>query len=728
MGDFERSRGPCAVVGPACAGYTLHKFTSRAFREYLLQRQASGTEAHRLLASKCFHVNGKPATGGCILALGDLVQLDRDRGQGGTVPEDGGRRRMTVSGRGADLPAVEDSVAFRAFYRAQCLAPAVDWARSLDLLRLPLPASFRLNIASPLAHDARAAILRLAGPSLRQVPWMARGSAFALAPGPPELTPAAAAGFAELLGQCQLSGEVVQQEIASMLPAALLAPVPPDAAVLDLCCAPGSKSTQLLDMVVAAAWAAGASLSSSVIVANDVDAARLERTKCRVELQPSAPVVLTCWDAKAFPTLVHGGKVLLFDRILVDAPCSGDGTLRKNPGKWASWSVAPGLRNHREQLAILRRGMELLQPGGRLVYSTCSLNPVECEAVVHAALETEADFELLDAHALLGDAAAFLTPGLERWLVPHPGFHGGSGDDGLLRERLEEGFDGCAELLPSMFPPTTPSRVQLRRCARVLPSAADCGGFFAAVIQRGTIDDGPRLPARRARVVAPLCALAPGVMDHISNFFELDWSQGGVLAGSSLACVVATGGSTADGGDGALTCIAAVSNTLLHVELPEEHRDGLMGCGLPVFARMPSTVRDWPEQRPWRICQQAASLVAACATRRKLRMAPPLFASLLKQRVMRDLLRHSTSGMLIGLDTCLGEDKSVEAGAVVVSCGAHADLAPHAAGLHLSAVLLYESGATPSEDHRPSPPSLLLEILAGTAICQRFSRVLESPT
>lgn len=66
--------------------------------------------------------------------------------------------------------------------------------------------------------------------------------------------------------------------------------------------------------------------------------------------------------------------------------CSGDGTVRKNPGIWGKWSPADGNGLHSLQLRILLRAMDLLKPGGRLVYSTCSMNPAENESVVAAAL------------------------------------------------------------------------------------------------------------------------------------------------------------------------------------------------------------------------------------------------------------------------------------------------------------------------------------------------------
>lgn len=86
-----------------------------------------------------------------------------------------------------------------------------------------------------------------------------------------------------------------------------------------------------------------------------------------------------------------------FDRVLCDVPCSGDGTLRKNEGIWNDWRPSNALGLHRTQVQIFLRGAQLTKLGGRLVYSTCSFNPVENEAVVAEVLRlAEGALELKD--------------------------------------------------------------------------------------------------------------------------------------------------------------------------------------------------------------------------------------------------------------------------------------------------------------------------------------------
>lgn len=86
-------------------------------------------------------------------------------------------------------------------------------------------------------------------------------------------------------------------------------------------------------------------------------------------------------DGSTIPA-VGGEQPLRFDRILCDVPCSGDGTLRKSPVIWRRWNAGPGNMLHKLQLQVACKGVRLLKVGGRLVYSTCSLNPIENESVV----------------------------------------------------------------------------------------------------------------------------------------------------------------------------------------------------------------------------------------------------------------------------------------------------------------------------------------------------------
>ena len=81
----------------------------------------------------------------------------------------------------------------------------------------------------------------------------------------------------------------------------------------------------------------------------------------------------------------------MFDRVLCDVPCSSDAAIRKLPNKWATWGTRESQSLHPLQITLLKRGLEVLKVGGKLSYSTCSLSPIEDEAVVAAALKFYGD-------------------------------------------------------------------------------------------------------------------------------------------------------------------------------------------------------------------------------------------------------------------------------------------------------------------------------------------------
>ena len=159
------------------------------------------------------------------------------------------------------------------------------------------------------------------------------------------------------------------QEEAALLPMSVL-PVRSTDRVLDLCAAPGNKTAQ-------AAWLA----FEGTVVANDRSGTRLHALGNAVARLGLVNVVATHHDARHFPM---GGES--FDKVICDVPCSGDATIRKHPNvvqklRPRSVRALPGV-----QEAILRRGLQLCRLGGYVVYSTCSFNPEENEAVVHRVL------------------------------------------------------------------------------------------------------------------------------------------------------------------------------------------------------------------------------------------------------------------------------------------------------------------------------------------------------
>jgi 16S rRNA (cytosine967-C5)-methyltransferase len=178
-----------------------------------------------------------------------------------------------------------------------------------------------------------------------------------------------------------MSGEVTIQDAASQLAAHLLDPAPGER-VLDACAAPGGKATHLLERTSGALD----------LTALDVDAARLSRVRENlVRLGLAATTV--AGDAQ---TPVDWWDRRPYDAILVDAPCSGTGVIRRHPEiKWLRReSDIAGLA--RRQRAILDALWPLLRPGGRLLYATCSVLGEENTAVVAAFLASHPDAALIE--------------------------------------------------------------------------------------------------------------------------------------------------------------------------------------------------------------------------------------------------------------------------------------------------------------------------------------------
>ncbi|MGO8789318.1 MAG: 16S rRNA (cytosine(967)-C(5))-methyltransferase RsmB [Terriglobia bacterium] len=187
-------------------------------------------------------------------------------------------------------------------------------------------------------------------------------------------------------------GRVVIQDEASQLVAELVSPEPGQR-VLDLCAAPGMKAGQLAQMLVA-----------GTLVACDRSAARL-RTLAKLLPGWVPPAVrLSMVRLDAARALPFGTE---FDRILLDAPCSGTGTLARNPE--IKWRLRPEdiTRLAALQAMMLRNALPLLAKGGQLVYATCSLEPEENEGVVEKVLSEQPAYRVLSSREL-----AFIHPRL----------------------------------------------------------------------------------------------------------------------------------------------------------------------------------------------------------------------------------------------------------------------------------------------------------------------------
>jgi len=216
------------------------------------------------------------------------------------------------------------------------------------------------------------------------------------------------------------AGFVTRQETVSMIPPVVLNPEPHHM-VLDMAAAPGSKTSQLLEIVNLPS-SPGDCEPKGCVVANDNDAKRAYMLVHQIKRINSPAVFITSTDARFFPLLrdpkTQDGTTSegIFDSVLCDVPCSGDGTARKNPGIWKQWNSLNGYSLHPMQLAIALRGAQSTKVGGLLCYSTCSMNPIENEAVVAELLRaSDGSLELVERLSQLPGLVA--RPGVSTWKV-----------------------------------------------------------------------------------------------------------------------------------------------------------------------------------------------------------------------------------------------------------------------------------------------------------------------
>lgn len=171
------------------------------------------------------------------------------------------------------------------------------------------------------------------------------------------------------------SGEILIQNAASWLPVLALDPKPGEK-ILDICAAPGGKTSHI----------AAITNNKAFITANDNSRARLAKLQTMCQRMNAKIERFTLFDAQFLARKLTGEQ---FDKILLDAPCSGEGLINLERDKdMQTWSVAHIKRLQKLQKRLLIQSWQLLKPGGTLVYSTCTMAPEENEMVVDYALRT----------------------------------------------------------------------------------------------------------------------------------------------------------------------------------------------------------------------------------------------------------------------------------------------------------------------------------------------------
>ncbi len=227
------------------------------------------------------------------------------------------------------------------------------------------------------------------------------------------------------------------QEPSAMSTASFL-PVERGDRVLDLCAAPGGKSTEL----------GGKLMGEGLLVSNDISISRTKALLHNIEMAGISNVlVLSEEPAKLVPRF-RG----FFDKILVDAPCSGEGMFRKDPAMIREWSEEKVALYGKIQKEIIVEAAKMLKPGGKLIYSTCTFAPDENEKTVEHLLRECEDMSLVE------------LPMIEGFDTGHPNW----GDTGSE---------------------------ELRKCRRIWPHKVKGEGHFVALFEKRA--DAPSYPVKK---------------------------------------------------------------------------------------------------------------------------------------------------------------------------------------------------------------------------------------
>ncbi|MGN0505783.1 MAG: RsmF rRNA methyltransferase first C-terminal domain-containing protein [Lachnospiraceae bacterium] len=203
--------------------------------------------------------------------------------------------------------------------------------------------------------------------AIESVPWISNGYYYRLSDQPAK-------------HPYYFAGLYYIQEPSAMTPAAML-PVTPGDKVLDICAAPGGKSTEL----------AAKLQGEGVLVSNDISNSRAKALLKNLELFGAKNAVVISEAPGKLTERFRG----YFDKILVDAPCSGEGMFRKSPAIMKNWEQYGVEYYHKLQLEILDAVLPMLKPGGMLLYSTCTFSPEEDEGSLQYILEHYPDMHVI---------------------------------------------------------------------------------------------------------------------------------------------------------------------------------------------------------------------------------------------------------------------------------------------------------------------------------------------
>lgn len=254
-----------------------------------------------------------------------------------------------------------------------------------------------------------------------------------------------------IISSLHRTGRITRQEAVSMIPTIALE-IKPGEIVLDMCASPGSKTTQIAENLQ----------NRGLVIANEIANNRINTLVSNIQRHGNKTSMIIQHDGRHIPKILNPG----FDKILVDVPCTGSGTTRKNPEVWKKWLPSGGQSLHNLQVELLRKAINLTKPGGRIVYSTCSLDPIENEAVIAEVLRDNT-VEILSPKDILKSIP--FDEGFTEW----PKLDDSGGEDNDLK--LEK----------SMLPPTEKFMIDsLKKCVRIWNDKIDGSGFFISILEK----------------------------------------------------------------------------------------------------------------------------------------------------------------------------------------------------------------------------------------------------
>ena len=271
--------------------------------------------------------------------------------------------------------------------------------------------------------------------SLQEVPWVPNGYIYE--------------GERPAVHPFYYAGLYYLQEPSAMTPASLL-PIEPGDKVLDLCAAPGGKSTEL----------AARLCGEGVLVSNDISNSRAKALLKNLELFGARNILVVSEAPNKLCEYFNG----YFDKILVDAPCSGEGMFRKSPAIIKNWEQYGTEYYHKLQQEILPQAVAMLKPGGYLLYSTCTFSPEENEGSVQ---------EILDAFPQMKLVSALPDAGVSSGTV------NGCAKDVVAERRCDyAGFDcGHPEWIEN-------GSTELKKTIRLWPHKIAGEGHFIALLRK----------------------------------------------------------------------------------------------------------------------------------------------------------------------------------------------------------------------------------------------------